>query len=365
MLEAYDGSSDPTEHVATFHAQMTLYGTSNGIMCLPASYGRLWSDLPRLYQKCCKGPTSTSPSRFWWWRNVKIISAPGLSPLRAHPLGSQGGGRREVCRPFLGRSISLNFTRTDIFLQIRENGLLKTPNPMRSRAEDWDRKRYCRFHCDYGHDTEECYDLKNQIEDLICRGHLDRYIMKPQKPSLRPKGPVERQVDFIVGGPIAGGVSSSARKAYARVKVQKRPQPQSDPGITFDSESEYLDHDDALVVTTHIANAHVKRIMIDTGSAIDILYLDVFHKLGMTNRDLILITLTLTGFTSDAITPVGVATLPVTFDDEPRTKTLMVPSMVVDLPSAYNVIIGWPTLNKLRAIVSTYHRNMKFPTSAG
>ncbi|RWV91559.1 hypothetical protein GW17_00046149 [Ensete ventricosum] len=46
-----------------------------------------------------------------------------------------------------------------------------------------------------------------------------------------------------------------------------------------------------------------------------------------------------------------------------RTKTLMVPFMVVDLPSAYNVIIKRPTLNKLRVVVSTYYRSMKFPTS--
>ncbi|RWW09322.1 hypothetical protein GW17_00027184 [Ensete ventricosum] len=114
-----------------------------------------------------------------------------------------------------------------------------------------------------------------------------------------------------------------------------------------------------------IANACVRRIMIDTGSATDILYFDAFHKLEMTNQDLIPMTSTLIGFTGDVITPVDVATLPVTFGDEPRTKTLMVHFMVVDLPSTYNVIIWRPTLNKLRAIVSTYHRSMKFPTSTG
>ncbi|RRT70025.1 hypothetical protein B296_00028430 [Ensete ventricosum] len=110
-------------------------------------------------------------------------------------------------------NIPLNSTWIEIFLQIREKGLLKTPNPMRSRVEDWDRRRYYRFYRDYGHDTKECYDLKNQIEDLIRRGHLDRYIMKPCEPSLSPKGPIERQVDIIVGGPAIGGVISSSQLA--------------------------------------------------------------------------------------------------------------------------------------------------------
>ncbi|RRT53175.1 hypothetical protein B296_00045812 [Ensete ventricosum] len=188
---------------------------------------------------------------------------------------------------------------------------------MRTRAEEWDCGCYYRFHYDYGHDTEECYDLKNQIEDLICRGHLDRYIRKPREPSLRPKGPVERQVYVIIGGPTVGGDNSSARKAYAHAEVQRKPQARDGPGITFKSEN------------------------------------------------LIPMTSTLTGFTVDTITSVGVATLPITFDDEPRTKTFMIPFMVVELSSAYNVIIGHPTLNKLRAIVSTYHRNMKFQTSVG
>ncbi|RZS05163.1 hypothetical protein BHM03_00035646 [Ensete ventricosum] len=43
----------------------------------------------------------------------------------------------------------------------------------------------------------------------------------------------------------------------------------------------------------------------------------------------------------------------------------MVIFIVVNLLSAYNAIIDRPTLNKLRVIVSTFHRSMKFMNSAG
>ncbi|RZR94056.1 hypothetical protein BHM03_00022668 [Ensete ventricosum] len=119
-----------------------------------------------------------------------------------------------------------------------------------------DRGRYCRFHRDYGHDTKECYDLKNHIEDLIRWGHLNRFIRRSHEPSLCPKGLVEKQIDVIVGGLPTSDDSSSARKAYAYVEVQKRPHAQSNPEITFESEGEYPDHDDAMVIMACIANAH-------------------------------------------------------------------------------------------------------------
>ncbi|RRT34706.1 hypothetical protein B296_00050016 [Ensete ventricosum] len=120
-------------------------------------------------------------------------------------------------------NILLNCTQTEIFLQIQEKGLLKNPNPMRTQAEERDHGCYCCFHYGYGHDTEECYDLKNLIEDLIRRDHLDQFVRKLCEPSLCPKSPVERQIDVIIGGPVTGGNSSSVRKAYAHAEVQKRP----------------------------------------------------------------------------------------------------------------------------------------------
>ncbi|RWW12625.1 hypothetical protein GW17_00023700 [Ensete ventricosum] len=169
----------------------------------------------------------------------------------------------------------------------------ETPNPMKTLSKRRDKMRYCRFHREHCHNTEECRDLQSQIEDLIRQGHLNRYIhdqssfpddRPPRDPSPRPKGPIEKQIDVIIGGPALGGDSSSARKAYARTMVGKRPAHEDDLDITFESgNEEYPNHDDALVISTRMANAHVKRVMIDTGSLANILYLDAFQKLGLTD----------------------------------------------------------------------------------
>ena len=39
--------------------------------------------------------------------------------------------------------------------------------------------------------------------------------------------------------------------------------------------------------------------------------------------------------------------------------------LIVDYPSTYNIILGRPTLNRLRAVTSTYHLKVKFPTAHG
>ncbi|RRT45610.1 hypothetical protein B296_00031832 [Ensete ventricosum] len=181
-----------------------------------------------------------------------------------------------------------------------------------------------------------------------------------------PAGPVEKQIDVIFDGSASGGNSSSAQKAYARSEVGKRPLHHEDLDVTFRSGGEeHSSHDDALVISICMANAYVKRVMIDTGSSTDILYFDAFQRLGLTDRDIAPLTSTLTGFTGDSVSPLGTTTIPVTFGGEPKSKTMMVSFMVVKLPSAYNAIIGHPTLNRLKAIISTYHRILKFSTRAG
>ncbi|KAL0446412.1 UNVERIFIED_CONTAM: hypothetical protein Slati_1769100 [Sesamum latifolium] len=44
-------------------------------------------------------------------------------------------------------------------------------NPNRLKSD-----KYCRFHRDMGHTTEECHHLQNEIEKLIQQGHLKEYV---------------------------------------------------------------------------------------------------------------------------------------------------------------------------------------------
>ena len=39
--------------------------------------------------------------------------------------------------------------------------------------------------------------------------------------------------------------------------------------------------------------------------------------------------------------------------------------LIVDCPLTYNIILGRPALNKLRAAMSTYYLKVKFPTAYG
>ena len=54
-----------------------------------------------------------------------------------------------------------------ILMHIKDKHYLKWPRPLHSSPNVQDKKKYCRFHKDHGHLTEECRDLKEQIEEPI------------------------------------------------------------------------------------------------------------------------------------------------------------------------------------------------------
>ena len=109
-------------------------------------------------------------------------------------------------------------------MQIKDDPFLKWLEKMKGDPSKWNKSEYCGFHRDHRHDTDECYDLKQQIEDLIKQEKLKNFLGrdhkddrlplkdKAEEPMRQPLG----EIRIIMGGTSTGS-SSKAKKTYLRV----------------------------------------------------------------------------------------------------------------------------------------------------
>ena len=63
-------------------------------------------------------------------------------------------------------------TRENIFVATEQQVHYRRPQPLRRDRAQRDPTKFCRFHNDVGHHTNECRHLKDEIENLIKLGHL-------------------------------------------------------------------------------------------------------------------------------------------------------------------------------------------------
>ena len=84
------------------------------------------------------------------------------------------------------------------------------------------------------------------------------------------------------------------------------------------------------------------------------------------NRErLIPVNTPLVGFGGTRVHTLGAVTFFVIVGDYPQQITRDVTFLVLNYSSAYNAILGHPTLTSWKVITSTYHLMIKFPTEYG
>ena len=122
-----------------------------------------------------------------------------------------------------------------ILMQIKDEHYLKWPRPLHSSPHVRDKNKYCCFHKDHGHYTEDCRDLKEQIEELIRKEKLQKYMKKGDYNNFKggnkgqrefsprnddhphqPPKDIIGEIKTISRGPVTGGSFRSLKKACQR-----------------------------------------------------------------------------------------------------------------------------------------------------
>jgi len=223
--------------------------------------------------------------------------------------------------------------------------------------------------------------LGYQLAELVKCGFLKDYLLEKQtgqSSGSQPasgKGqqhevPIHGEIHTIAGGFSGGGCTASQRKKYARsvMSVEAFEDHSPDVDITFTKEDlrDVVPHDnDPTVVSLVTAGRMVHRVLVDQGSSADVMFWPTFEKLQLSPDQLRPYGGWLYGFAGDQVEVRGYIELRTTFKDGLASRTEKIRYLVVNAPSAYNILVGRPTLNRIEAVPSTRHMKVKLPSMEG
>ncbi|XP_074356053.1 uncharacterized protein LOC141695728 [Apium graveolens] len=123
--------------------------------------------------------------------------------------------------------------------------------------------------------------------------------------------------------------------------------------------------DNPLVITLIIGNCLVKKILVDNGASMNIMFHETFLRMGYTDSQLTPSDAPIYGFNGVECLVEGAIQLPVTIGKEPKEATQMLNFQVVKIASTYNIIMGRIRIHTFKVVPSTYHMVLKFPTKNG
>ena len=109
-------------------------------------------------------------------------------------------------------------------------------------------------------------------------------------------------------------------------------------------------HDDALVITLKIGGYDVKRVLVDQGNAVEIMYPSLYKGLNLISKFLTAYDSALVSFEGKTVIPKG------------QIRVVEVDFIMVDSYSPYTAIVARPWLHALGAISSTLHQKVKYPS---
>ncbi|XP_074301422.1 uncharacterized protein LOC141632809 [Silene latifolia] len=168
-----------------------------------------------------------------------------------------------------------------------------------------------------------------------------------------PPPPYPKVVSVITRRSEICVLTYSATKRHAtetkgdKLEFSLRVSRQDLPAILFDEadvpdEAEH--HHDALIITLSIGNFLVKKILVDTGSSVNMIMLETLKNMGFSEKDLVQKAVPLVVFNGETKQSIGEIVIP-TFAGGMNKQIWY---SVIDGPSTYNVILSRPWIHEMK-----------------
>ncbi|KAJ9177471.1 hypothetical protein P3X46_012687 [Hevea brasiliensis] len=243
------------------------------------------------------------------------------------------------------------------------------PNPL---PPNYNANLYCQFHQTHGHDTDRCFRLKHEVQDLIDA----KKIADPEnRPNTRTNPMPNHNVPPPPGLYMISTTSIDPDQILNLIQpIQKLDEPRSrmaidiwdkDGGhITFsdhDLPAEGRNHSRALFVTAEVGGWKVPCVMIDDGSAINVCPLKILPKLGISMSELTGSDLVIRAYDDSKRNVIGV------FKTMVKVGPIEteVEFTVLDIPMTFSLLLGRIWFHPLGGVPSTLHQKIKIPHQDG
>ncbi|GJZ57306.1 hypothetical protein Tco_0612800 [Tanacetum coccineum] len=209
-----------------------------------------------------------------------------------------------TCAPYARREGFTPLIKTPKEILAMDNVNFPPPPSMVGTQEKRNMNKFCDYHQDRGHNTNDCYHLKKHIEEAVASGRLAHLVKDIRQVGQKGKGSAKEKEKVI----------NMVRSQGYQKRPYERVEHWMDNAITFSSVPRYQLMNCPMVVEAMIEGFRVRRIHVDGGSSSE------------------------------------------------ENPMVIMEFAVVKSPSLYNALLGRTGMRSLGVVASNIHSMMKFPT---